>query len=264
VSWPDEAELQRLLDDASEALARRHGLDARGMAPLLAAQARPYLDVARRVEWGQGGAVEAVIGAEVTGELAIGSGHGSIRWRADRLDRAGSVFAMVDYKTGKPPSDGKRESTRRKHLLQSVALGNTLQGVAYALAAPGGRGEGRYLYLKPEIGDAPEEARHVRIAGDDGEIAAAFTAAVAAVSEAWRSGAMFPRMQEPNGKAGRACDFCSVSEACLVDDSGVRRRLLEWLAAEDGSATPAEAAARRLWLLGFGVGGGKHDEEEEA
>jgi hypothetical protein len=158
---------------------------------------------------------------------------------------------MVDYKTSAPPSGAKGEATRRRHLLREVAQGNALQGVAYALAAPADAAEGRYLHLKPEIGDAPDAARHVRIARADAEAAAAFTEAVAAVAEVWRLGAMFARVEEPDGKDGRACAFCSVAEACLRDDSGIRRRLVSWLEADDATATPVEAAARRLWRLGF-------------
>jgi hypothetical protein len=218
---------------------------------LLAAQVRPYLEVARSAEWGPNGVVSDVIAAEVQGELSVGGLSEPVRWRADRLDRRGGDLALVDYKISRPPSSAKGEETRRRHLLRSIALGNTLQGVAYALAAPDGRGEGRYLYLRPEIGAAPEAARHVRIAAADVEMADAFTAAVAAVAAAWDAGAMFPRMEEPDGSAGRACAFCAVREACLVDDSGVRRRLVDWLGAAGEDGEPVERAARGLWQLGF-------------
>jgi hypothetical protein len=131
-----------------------------------------------------------------------------------------------------------------------VARGDALQGVAYALAVPGQPAEGRYLHLKPELGDAPDEARQVRFASADAEVAVAFARAVAAVAEAWRAGAMFARVAEPDGTDGRGCKYCSVAEACLRDDSGFRRRLVAWLAAEDPTATPIETAARRLWRLG--------------
>jgi hypothetical protein len=113
---------------------------------------------------------------------------------------------------------------------------------------PGQPAEGRYLHLKPELGDAPEEARQVRIARV--MPAPSRSLAVAAVAEAWRAGAMFARVAEPDGTDGRGCKYCSVAEACLRDDSGFRRRLVAWLAAEDPTATPIETAARRLWRLG--------------
>jgi hypothetical protein len=64
---------------------------------------------------------------------------------------------------------------------------------------------------------------------------------------------MFARVEEPDGTDGRGCDYCSVAEACLRDDSGFRRRLVAWLAAEDPTATPIETAARRLWRLGVEI-----------
>ena len=251
VPWPDDERLEAILAHAAESLARRHGLAALGMAPLLAAQARPYLEVARAVEWGAGGTVADVLGVEVSGELTVEGWLAPLRFRADRVDRTEAGVAMVDYKTSAPLSKAKREDTRRRDLLEAVARGNALQGVAYALAAPAGRAEGRYLHLKPELGGAPEAARHVRVASDDSELAAAFSRAVATVAEAWQAGAMFARVEEPDRTDGRACAFCSVAEACLRDDSGVRRRLASWLAADDAAATPVEAAARRLWRLGY-------------
>ena len=251
VPWPDDERLETIVGEAAESLARRQGLAALGMAPLLTAQARPYLDIARATEWGASGVVPDVLGVEVSGELTVERWLAPLRFRADRVDRTPAGLAMVDYKTSAPPSGAKGEATRRRHLLREVAQGNALQGVAYALAAPADAAEGRYLHLKPEIGDAPDAARHVRIARADAEAAAAFTEAVAAVAEVWRLGAMFARVEEPDGKDGRACAFCSVAEACLRDDSGIRRRLVSWLEADDATATPVEAAARRLWRLGF-------------
>jgi hypothetical protein len=251
VAWPDDGRLEAIVAEAAASLARRHGLVALGMAPLLAAQARPFLAVARAVEWGAGGEVAGILGAEVAGELKVAGLPQPLAFRADRVERGETGLSMVDYKTSAPPSEAQRESTRRRHLLRLVARGDALQGVAYALAVPGQPGEGRYLHLRPELGDAPEEARQVRIVSGDAELATAFARAVAAVAEAWRAGAMFARVEEPDRKDGRGCEFCSVKEACLRDDSGFRRRLVAWLAADDPAATPIEEAARRLWRLGF-------------
>ena len=250
VPWPDDEHLEAIVAHAAEALARRHGLTALGMAPLLAAQARPYLDVARAVEWAAAGTVPGVLGVEVSGELTVEGWPAPLRFRADRVDRMPAGLSLIDYKTGAPPSKGKREETRHRDILKAVARGDALQGVAYALAAPGSAAEGRYLHLKPELHGAPEAARHVRIAADDANLSAAFNTSLAAVAEAWQTGAMFPRVEEPDGKDGRACAFCSVAEACLRDDSGLRGRLVSWLEAPGNDATDIEAAARRLWRLG--------------
>ena len=106
-------------------------------------------------------------------------------------------------------------------------------------------------HLKADLGGAPEGARHVRIQGDDEAMSAAFINAVAAVAATWRAGAMFARVEEPNREDGRGCAFCSVKEACLRDDTAVRRRLVAWLTTADPAEAPIEAAARRLWRLGF-------------
>ena len=88
----------------------------------------------------------------------------TVRFRADRLDRDGDTLVMVDYKSSKPPSSAVKEDTRRKHLLREVAMGRSLQAVACALGTPPPlHGVGRYLALKPEIGDAPEEARRTSV-----------------------------------------------------------------------------------------------------
>jgi RecB family exonuclease len=251
VPWPDDERLEAIVMAAADSLARRHGLVSLGMVPLLAAQARPFLAAARASEWGADGVVRGILGVEVGGELAVEGWSEPLRFRADRVDRTGIGLAMVDYKTSSPPSKAKKEETRRQHLLVKVARGSALQGVAYALAVPGQPAEGRYLHLKADLGGAPEEARHVRIQGDDAALSAAFSNAVAAVAATWRSGAMFARVEEPNREDGRGCAFCSVKEACLRDDSAVRGRLVAWLTAADPTEAPIEAAARRLWRLGF-------------
>ena len=178
VPWPDDERLEAMVAQAAESLARRHGLVSLGMAPLLAAQAQPYLAVARpssgvlAAAWPASSASRSAVRWPWTG----GPSHS--RFRADRVDRGETGLSMVDYKTGGPPSKAKGEDTRYEHLLREVARGNALQGVAYALAAPGSAAEGRYLYLKPELGDAPDQARDVRIASDDAELAVAFARAV--------------------------------------------------------------------------------------
>ena len=58
-----------LVRDTAERIARRHGLAGSGVAQLFAAQALPYLDVARTVEWGEG-VLADVLTAEVSGEVS--------------------------------------------------------------------------------------------------------------------------------------------------------------------------------------------------
>jgi hypothetical protein len=40
-----------------------------------------------------------------------------------------------------------------------------------------------------------------------------------------------------------------VRQACLLDDSGARQRLVRWLTAREQAGVPALAAARAWWAL---------------
>jgi hypothetical protein len=250
VPWPDAGRLDELLSGEAARVARSAGLGLPGLEALLAVLARPYLELAGRLDWPAGGG-PAVLGVEVTGELAVRDGDGNewpVGFRADRVDRdpATGSIRLTDYKIGRPPYLQKRESTRRDHLLADVASGRRLQAVAYALAAPGSA-VGRYLFLGPAEDEAVE--RVVGLAGDDGEATASFVAAVAAVLDAWRTGAFLPRVLDEKGTTPALCEYCEVRQACLLDDSGARQRLVRWLTAREQAGVPALAAARAWWAL---------------
>jgi hypothetical protein len=247
VPWPTEEELESLLVAAAARVVFDEGLSGFGLARLLAAQARPVLAVARMVEWGPSGRLVSVLAAEVEGEIRSGASGRTIAFRADRLDDGGIA---TDYKTGKPRSTAKRPSTREAHLLTAVSTGRVLQAVAYALAAPAGAGTGRYLYLRPDIGDAPPESRLVEVSGRDPEVIAAFDSAVKAIDGSLTAGSAFPRVEEANRKNSEHCGFCEVSEACRRDDSRFTQTLVELMEAEDGPADEVLTAARGLWWLG--------------
>ena len=251
VPWQDPVQLDAWTAAAAEAVVARNGLAGSGVAPLLAAQARPILEVARAMDWPDGVA-RGVVAAEVSGEVTVGE-SATVRFRADRVDRDGDTVVLVDYKSGKPLSLAKGADTRRKHLLHEVATGRTLQAVAYALGTPPPlHGVGRYLALRPQIGDAPEEARRTSVASDDDEMAVAFNHAVGTIVSGWRAGGLAPRVEEAHkpDKTPPACVYCPVVQACLRSDPGYRRRLVEWMAGEAGSGSEMERAARDLWWLG--------------
>jgi hypothetical protein len=247
VPWPAEKDLESLLVAAAARVVFDEGLSGFGLARLLAAQARPVLEVARTVEWGLSGRLVAVLAAEVEGEIRSGASGRTIAFRADRLDDGGIA---TDYKTGKPRSKAKRPATREAHLLTAVSTGRVLQAVAYALAAPAGDGTGRYLYLRPDIGDAPPESRLVEASGRDPELIAAFDTAVKAIDASLTAGSAFPRVEEPNGKTSGHCSFCEVSEARRRDDSRFTQTLVELMEAVDGPVDEVLTAARGLWWLG--------------
>ncbi len=255
VPWPPAETLESWLRRDAARAVRRRGLAGWGLEPLLVARARQCLAVARALDWPEGVA-SRVLAVEVTGEITLPGVEAPLRFRADRVDRGADGPLLVDYKTGGPLSGAIKPDTRRRHLLAAVARGGSLQAAAYALAVPGEVGTGRYLFLRPDIGEAPEEARDARVRADDGEFAGAFASAAATVARAWRTGACVPRVAEPGSDATPAqCRWCDVAEACLRDDSDYRRRIVSWMegAAEPGH--PQERAARELWWLGRGAPG---------
>ncbi len=248
VPWPGPERLEEILLDAAADVARRQGLAVLGLGRLLAARARPVLEVARSVDWSRGEA-EGVLAAELPGELVAGGLR--LSFRADRVDAAGDDLTLVDYKVGAPLSAGKKASTRQKAMLDAVARGRVLQGAAYALAA-GGTSVGRYLWLKPD-GRLEPEVRSADVGATDAGIADAFLRAVAVVHRGHASGVAFPRLEEPgeHEKTPSHCTWCPVAEACRRDDSRFRRLLVAWMeAGDDAGDAEAVAAARELWWLG--------------
>lgn len=251
VSWPDHNRFEEILARASHRVASEAGLAPLGMSALLAARSRPYLEVARRMEWGSDDRLETVLAAEVSGEARVGNTAWPIRFRADRVDRDGGGLLLTDYKTGKPVSDAQQEATRERNLLKEVKKGRMLQAAAYAAASDDGHARGRYLWLKPDIGEAKEEVRSTVVRGDRPEFTAALEEAVATVSRAREEGAVFPRVEEVGSSDRPAhCEYCPVAEVCRRDDSAFRRRLVEWMSKEDPGVGGVEAAARSLWRLG--------------
>ncbi len=251
VAWPADKRLNSILEGASHEVAVEAGLGPLGMAALLAARSRPYLEVARSVEWGDEGRLDSVLATEVKGQVNLPEIGRPLRFRADRVDRDGISLCLVDYKTGRPASLAKKEPTRRKHLLREVAKGRKLQAAAYAAASEDGSARGRYLWLRPDIADAPEEARTATIAGDQADFSAALAEAVDIVGAARDAGAMFPRVEEVGSdQIPDHCKYCAVAEVCRRDDSSFRRRLVAWMANSDPGEKSAEKAARDLWHLG--------------
>jgi hypothetical protein len=245
VPWPADDDLEGLLTAAAAKVAYDEGLGGFGLASLLAARARPILAVAREVEWAGGCTIDGVLASEIEGGLVVAAIGRAIGFRADRLDVGPRA---TDYKSGRPLSDTKKASTRKKHLLAKVTAGHVLQAAAYALAAPGG--VGRYLYLKPDIKDAPVEARMLEARGDDPDLAAAFFEAVRVIDAALVAGAAFPMVDEPKGKNADPCRYCEVEEACRRGDSAYRKGLNELMEGIGGDGTAALTAARELWWLG--------------
>jgi PD-(D/E)XK nuclease superfamily len=259
VPWPAPEALARLVREEAEAALRDEGVPWRGLARVLADRARPLVERARSLDWGEAGL--AVLGVELAGGVSLADAAGRrrpIAFRADRLDRGpDGALRLTDYKTGRPFDPGQKRDTARKRLLAAVREGKLLQALAYERVDPAGGARGRYLYLHPEAG-APELA----MPEGDRELAELFAGTAASLLALWDAGSFFPRVVEPSGRQEPArCKFCEVAEGCLRGDSGARRRLFEWserayaAAAAGGAAgaTDESAALLGVWRLAAAV-----------
>ncbi len=250
VAWPDDERLPAILERAASAALRHRGIGLPGFDRVVALAAMPYLEQLRRLDWPDGARVP-VLGSEIEDSLELPGERPPRRlaFRADRLDGGDGSRIYTDYKTGRRGiSKAASKAARKKSLLKEVRAGLRLQVPAYALA---GAGLGRYLFLHPAL-EGPEEARVATVRSDEREPLEAFVQAVAAALEAWREGAFPARVvRADEDKEPLRCRYCEVAEACVRGDSGARRRLRRWAAAEPAAASP-EAAAHTLWRLPLG------------
>jgi PD-(D/E)XK nuclease superfamily len=270
--WPREVELARLVADAASRLVAREGIALPGFDRALAAVVGRHLDEARRLDWADGGAPEvvavehwgAVLGESEDDPLA------RLRFRADRVDRAGSETAsghpgtgpagtgaaglcFTDYKTGRRPlADRPNRITTAVH--DKIRSGEALQGAAYALARGNPADRGRYLYLHPEL-QGTDPPRAVELRADDPELQALFRSTVTALVAAWDYGHFFPRLiHADRDKEPELCSFCRVAEACVRGDSGARGRLRDWAdERREGAAGNAvtRPAGEESWLAAW-------------
>ncbi len=255
VPWPDSDRFDMLVREQAARVARREGLATIGMAPLVEARARQFLETARAVEWGADGRLTGVLATEVEGTVTVGGVERPLAFRADRVDIGGVGPELVDYKAAKPASTAKKPETRQSHLRVKISRGRLLQAAAYA-GSVGADGSGRYLYLKPD--DLwEEEMRNVVVCGDDEELVEPFDVAVRTIAEGRARGIVFPRVEEADGKNAEHCSYCRLAEACRRDDSGYRRRLVQWMRGDAETADPGQEAAKALWWLGVDRDGGE-------
>jgi hypothetical protein len=256
VAWPSCERFDDLVGREAQRIALREGLATIGMAPLLEARARQFLDMSKEIEWGSDGALAGVLAPEVEGAVTVRGVEKPLAFRADRVDVGPAGPELVDYKAAKPLSTAKTPETRDSHVLDKVAKGRLLQAAAYAGAAAPFNGGGRYVYLKPDD-RWDDEMRNVVVHGDDEEIAVSFERAVRTIAEGRAHGIAFPRLEEADGRNAEHCTYCRVAEACRRDDSGFRRRLVEWMEGESASDDGDAQAARDLWWLGVDREGGE-------
>jgi hypothetical protein len=252
--WPPEDEFTRELLAAARRLLRREGIAYPGLAPVLAAAARPYLETARQLHL-EDRAEPAVRAAEVYGETTLPDpgGHGRrIFFKADRAELFDGSLRLTDFKTSKPPSSAGDPTQRYKGLLGRMAKGALLQAPVYARAGRellGGDAvsEGRYLHLSTDV----DTDRLVFPLDADDEVATALFEQVAgALLALWDAGGLFPRLERvETEEEPKACDYCDLKEACARGDSGVRRRLREWF--RERPAEPRDDGLQRALVAGW-------------
>jgi RecB family exonuclease len=251
VPWPAPEALRVLLEETAAQASRDVGILLPGFARMLARRARPLVDRIHALEW-PGGVRRGVLGGEVEGQVHVTDGSGGrrlLRFRADRVDvdaadAGGKGWLFVDYKTGKPVSEAKREETRARHLVDQVREGRRLQVAAYAQAEGAADAVGRYFFARPDLTD---EMARVDVPRSDATIQEAFDHAVGVLLTAREQGTFPPRLVQGDAE-NPFCESCELAEACLRGDSGARRRMLAWTAPEARPAGAPAAAAALLQL----------------
>ena len=254
---PDPDRVEELIARSAFQVARDEGIHLAGLQRALADLTRPYVKRALEIDWPEADTEVMVLGAEVVGEarIPLEGSERIIHFRADRVDRAAKKgsLTLTDYKTGKPISNAKTQTTRDKHFRAKVEVGTHLQAAAYAASREDPPARGRYLFLNPDLEDDLVEAV---LDHEHEAVKTIFPATAGALLGAWEAGVFYPRVEDPDGKEPNVCKWCDVAEACLRSDSGARRRLREIV----GRAEEALRAGRdvprdlerlvRVWRLG--------------
>jgi len=264
VPWPTEAELRRSVRRAATATLAREGMLLPGLVHGLTARAMPLLQHARELAWSDG--IDLICAVEVSGEARAG-GH-LVRFRVDQIREEEGRRELIDFKTGRPLADNKKESTRRKHLLRAVSEGRALQAAIYARAAGAGS-LGVYLYLsEQDVGF--EEARRIAVEPGDEAVMKRLDQVVDLLAAAQLAGVQPPRLnQRPEGnrERPRMCSECAVAQACLQHDSVARSRQRQWVDAHSAPA-PGERSiqnlAAALWWMPPPTGDDPRIDEEES
>jgi hypothetical protein len=248
--WPAAPELLARTREAAEAALRAEGRELPGLAEALAKAAQPLLAVAREEDLASPGV--GILAAEVAGSFVLPDGT-TLTARADRLDRtADGTLRLTDWKTGRLPAalGPVPEELRRQPLLARVTSGQGLQVPAYLLALAqagvatrrdGEAARARLLSLRPD--GAGRGDRELAASAADSTLLERFTAVAEDLLRAWRAGTLPPRLVDPSGQEEPlACRGCDLHLACHRGDSGLRRRLAQWLSLRR-PAVDASAAA---------------------
>ena len=240
-------------DDVAEAVQaatretlRAEGLAGRGLEPLVVDRVGRLLalalDFAKDPPWPKDG----WIAAEVEGQWNTGLPRlGSLRFRADRLERRAGRPELVDLKTGKPLHGSASQDAGRiaTGLQKQMRRARLLQGALYSLASGS---PARYDHLVVDEEPTPNNRYHVDL--QDQALQAACMAALEAIDAALGDGHWLPRLVDASGtKSGPACAHCEVSLACRQGDSAAARRVRELV--EHERLRDGASSLLRLWDL---------------
>ncbi|MEE2665845.1 MAG: PD-(D/E)XK nuclease family protein [Myxococcota bacterium] len=259
VVWPAAAEIEALAAAFAREQLAAQGHPYPGLVRVLAARVVAHL--ARARELVDAPAV-AVLGAEVAGSFEVpdGAQAHALAFRADLVERIEGTVRLTDYKTGQPVSEARRPSTRAAHFGRSVARGELLQAVVYALATGGSGDTGRYLFLKPSLRLDTAQASFVSGTPGAAPLEAAFRSAVSTLGRSWDAGVFLPRLSEVQKDAAPPrCGWCDLASACLRGDTDMQQRQRAGVAAareraEAGELSELEARHLSLWDLPAVVG----------
>jgi len=219
IHWPEEVRLRELLERTSRKVAEEEGLPI--LASPLARAVRPYLEEARKADWGAG--FLDVLGAEVSGVCHLeldGEGKIDLHFRADRVDPAENGLLLTDYKSGKSAKNPETE----------LKQGRRLQAAIYACSGDGDN-EGRYLFLDPN-----SKKREQKLGA---ECSAELGRVIGILVAAWEEGLATPLWNDND-----RCRNCEVREACFRDESGLGNRLMRVL-----EYLPEDHPLQALWKL---------------
>ncbi len=259
VGRPNASQVSAALKASATKVALAEEMRLQGMIDALAFQAEPFLQRAVDLEWPDDDAQIDVIGCEWQGKTMV-AGDGEdfeLHFRADRVDQGEDGLVFTDYKTSKPLREVVREDKKREHHLSQLSEGKRLQVTAYASSSFDARG--RYLFLN--VGESKmHRMAEFRVDHEDGDFMQAFSQTSGILHRALAHGMNLPRMNRPGkdgGISNSACGYCKVADACLLRDSGNRRRLsaaMESIAEQrtlhEDQISDAERLISDLWYLG--------------
>jgi hypothetical protein len=225
VPRPKPSAVQQALAASALKVALGEELRLQGMIDALAAQAKPFLQRAVNFEWPEPDFVLPVEGCEVTEATTVNWNDLSfeLSFRADRVDSGETGLIYTDYKASKPLTVAKGDATRAANHLKDLQRGTRLQATAYATSSTGA--VGRYLFLNV-ADDLERRLAEICVTNSDPGFSESFSQTCGVLYQSLMLGVAAPRFETADGKKNKTCDYCDVADACLVNDSGNRRRLV--------------------------------------